>query len=106
LSDLFLNFTGYFFSGTVTLRLWIIDDVSCHFLYHTLYVMKLAIRLVLRAGFHGISPVAVGDLPHVRLFLFVEILKPTSRSPDGLTLQRYYNYHAWGKLQQLRGVMH
>ena len=38
--------------------------------------------------------------------LFIEIWKPTSCKPDGLTHYEYYNYHAGGKLLLLRGVMY
>ncbi len=57
LTDLFLNFTCYLFTGAFCFQFWIIAEFPGDFLKLTLYIVKLAFSLVLRTVFHGIPPI-------------------------------------------------
>ena len=56
LADLFLNFAGYFFDFAFGFQLGIFAEFPGDFPELTLYFVKRAFCLVLRAGFHGIPP--------------------------------------------------
>jgi hypothetical protein len=62
LTDLFLNFAGYLFIGTFSFQLWIIAEFPGDLLELTLYFVKLALRLVLRAGFQVFIPFRDGRI--------------------------------------------
>jgi hypothetical protein len=47
LTDLFLNFAGYLFTGTFGFQIWIIAQFPDDLLDLTLHFVKLAFRLVL-----------------------------------------------------------
>jgi len=57
LTDLFLQFAGCLFVFSLRFQLGIHAEFSGDLLQLTLYFVKRAFRLVLRAGFHGIPPV-------------------------------------------------
>jgi hypothetical protein len=59
LADLFLNFPGSLFVFAFGFQLGIHTEFPGDLLELTRRFVKIAFRLVLRAGFHGIPPVGI-----------------------------------------------
>ena len=57
LADLFLYFAGPLFTFAFGFQFGIFAEFTGNLLNLTLHIVKLAFRLVLRAGFHGVPPV-------------------------------------------------